>query len=159
MRKCCSHGYVRAAKIGSGIGSIKWHVVTAFAHEGSEVTYTGSLHNAEILSASTGERPKRLARPLAPPIINGARRIIFRSTGTREIGPAKRIGAQIIESFWSDAGRGAEKLKLRNDYATIGQLLDHTKSGQCNARELFIKLRRQRKMARVPRFVSVSRQA
>src|SRR5690242_1340326 len=58
--------------------------------------------------------------------VNNQRRspAIFRSTGTREIGAAKRIGAQIIESFWSDAGRGAEKLKLRNDYATIGQLLD-----------------------------------
>ena len=159
MRKCCSHGYVRAAKIGSGIGSIKWHVVTAFAHEGSEVTYTGSLHNAEVYLHPPPKGRNDWHVRFASPVINGARRIIFRSTGTREIGPAKRIGAQIIESFWSDAGRGAEKLKLRNDYATIGQLLDHTKSGQCNARELFIKLRRQRKMARVPRFVSVSRQA
>ena len=85
----------------------------------------------------------------APPVINGARRIIFRSTGTREIGAAKRIGAQIIESFWSDAGRGAEKLKLRNDYATIGQLLDQyqeravqrPRTVQCNARSLRLIIR------------------
>src|ERR1700745_3580642 len=58
------------------------------------------------------------------PSIDGTRRNIFRSTGTREIAAAKRIAAQIIESFWADAGRGAESLKLRNDNATIGELLD-----------------------------------
>ena len=36
----------------------------------------------------------------------------------------KAIGAQIIESFWTDAGRGAEALKLRNDHATIGELIE-----------------------------------
>src|SRR4030095_3629645 len=58
-----------------------------------------------------------------PPAINGSRRVVFRSTGTKEIAAAKRIAAQIIESFWTDAGRGAEALKLRNDNATIGQLI------------------------------------
>ena len=59
-----------------------------------------------------------------PPAIDGSRRVIFRSTGTKEIAAAKRIAAQIIESFWNDAGRGAEPLKLRNDNATIGELID-----------------------------------
>ena len=49
--------------------------------------------------------------------------MVFRSTGTKEIAPAKRIAAQIIESFWTDSGRGAEPLKLRNDSATIGELI------------------------------------
>ena len=63
-----------------------------------------------------------------PPSIDGVPREIFRSTGTKEIAAAKRIGAQIIESFWTDAGRGAERLKLRNDHATIGELLDRYKA-------------------------------
>jgi integrase len=58
-----------------------------------------------------------------PPATNGVRRVIFRSTGTKEIPAAKRIAAQIIESFWADAGRGAEPLKLRNDNATVGELI------------------------------------
>jgi hypothetical protein len=58
------------------------------------------------------------------PAVNGVRRVIFRSTGTKEIPAAKRIAAQIIESFWTDAGRGAERLKLRNDHATIGELIE-----------------------------------
>jgi integrase len=58
-----------------------------------------------------------------PPAINGVRRVIFRSTATKEIAAAKRIAAQIIESFWIDSGRGAEPLKLRNDNATIGELI------------------------------------
>src|SRR6476661_4548312 len=59
-----------------------------------------------------------------PPAVDGNRREIFRSTGTKEIAAAKRIAAQIIESFWNDAGRGAENLKLRNDHATIGELIE-----------------------------------
>jgi hypothetical protein len=51
------------------------------------------------------------------------RRVVFRSTGTKEIAAAKRIAAQIIESFWTDSGRGAEPLKLRNDNAPIGELI------------------------------------
>jgi integrase len=51
------------------------------------------------------------------------RRVVFRSTGTKEIAAAKRIAAQIIESFWTDSGRGAEPLELRNDNATIGELI------------------------------------
>jgi hypothetical protein len=51
------------------------------------------------------------------------RRVVFRSTGTKEIAAAKRIAAQIIESFWTDSGRGAEPLKLRNDNAIISELI------------------------------------
>src|SRR5437899_10978049 len=58
------------------------------------------------------------------PSVDGSRREVFRSTGTKEIAAAKRIAAQIIESFWTDAGRGAERLKLRNDHATIGELIE-----------------------------------
>jgi hypothetical protein len=63
-----------------------------------------------------------------PPSVDGVPREIFRSTGTKEIAPAKRIAAQIIESFWTDAGRGAERLKLRNDHATIGELIERYKA-------------------------------
>src|SRR5438046_1616592 len=56
------------------------------------------------------------------PAIDGGRRI-FRNTGAKEIGPAKRIAAKIIESFWADAGRGADRLKLRNDNVKIGELI------------------------------------
>src|SRR5262245_38820720 len=59
-----------------------------------------------------------------PPSVDGIRREVFRSTGTKEIAAAKRIAAQIIESFWTDAGRSAERLKLRNDHATIGELIE-----------------------------------
>jgi hypothetical protein len=59
----------------------------------------------------------------AAPAIDGARRIVFRSTGTKEVAAAKRIAAQIIESCWDNAGRGAESLKLRNNNATIGELI------------------------------------
>jgi integrase len=55
-------------------------------------------------------------------MIDGTRRI-FRNTGAKEIGPAKRIAAKIIESFWADAGRGADRLRLRNDNAKIGELI------------------------------------
>ena len=60
----------------------------------------------------------------AAPAINGRKRVVFRNTGTKEIAAAKRIAARIIESFWTDAGRGAEELKLRNDNATIGELIE-----------------------------------
>ena len=58
------------------------------------------------------------------PAVDGSRREIFRSTGTKEVAAAKRIASQIIESFWNDAGRGAERLKLRNDNATIRELIE-----------------------------------
>ncbi len=58
-----------------------------------------------------------------PPSVDGTRHVVFRSTGTKEIAAAKRIAAQVIESFWIDAGRGAEPLKLRNNNATIGELI------------------------------------
>jgi hypothetical protein len=64
----------------------------------------------------------------APPAVDGVRRVVFRSTGTKEIAAAKRIAAQIIESFWSDAGRSAERLKLRNDHATLGELIERYKA-------------------------------
>jgi hypothetical protein len=62
-----------------------------------------------------------------PPAIDGARRVVFRSTGTKEIGAAKRIAADIIKSFWIDSGRGAVRLKLRDDNATIGELISKYK--------------------------------
>ncbi len=69
---------------------------------------------------------------------------VFRSTGTKEIAAAKRIAAQIIESFWTDAGRGAERLKLRSNSATIGQLIERYQANAvqrprtvgCNSRSL-----------------------
>jgi integrase len=62
-------------------------------------------------------------RFIAPGINGNGTRRIFRNTGAKEIGPAKRIAAKIIESFWADAGRGAEHLRLRNDNAKIGELI------------------------------------
>jgi site-specific recombinase XerD len=50
-------------------------------------------------------------------------RQIFRNTGAKEIGAAKRIAAKIIESFWADSGRGADRLRLRNDNAKIVELI------------------------------------
>src|SRR5439155_2185029 len=58
-----------------------------------------------------------------PPAIDGVRRVVFRSTGTKEVGAAKRIAADIIKSFWIDSGRSAVSLKLRNDNATIDELI------------------------------------
>src|SRR5207247_9475918 len=56
------------------------------------------------------------------PGINGTRRI-FRNTGAKESGPAKRIAAKIIESLWADAGRGAARLTLRNANVNAGTLI------------------------------------
>jgi integrase len=83
------------------------------------------------------------------PGVNGKSRRVFRSTGSKEIGAAKRIAAQIIESFWADAGRAADRLKLRHDYAKVGALISRYKQHaiqrprtvQCNARSLRIILR------------------
>ena len=58
-----------------------------------------------------------------PPAIDGVRRVVFRSTGTKEIGAAKRIAVDIIKSFWIDSGRSAVRLKLRDANATIGELI------------------------------------
>src|SRR5262245_33359830 len=58
-----------------------------------------------------------------PPAIDGVRRPVFRSTGTKEIGAAKRIAGDIIKSFWIDSGRSAVRLKLSDDNATIGELV------------------------------------
>src|SRR6266550_1645325 len=84
-----------------------------------------------------------------PPSVDGVPREIFRSTGTKEIAAAKRIAAQIIESFWMDAGRGAERLKLRNNNATIDELIaryqqravQRPRTVQCNARSLRLIIR------------------
>ena len=56
-----------------------------------------------------------------PRAIDGARRVVFRSTGTKEIGAAKRIAVDIIKSFWIDSGHSAVRLKLRGANATIGE--------------------------------------
>jgi integrase len=58
-----------------------------------------------------------------PPAIDGVRSVVFRSTGTKEIGSAKRIAADIIKSFWIDSGRSAVRIKLRDDNATVGELI------------------------------------
>src|SRR5215472_16294125 len=62
-----------------------------------------------------------------PPAIDGVRRVVFRSTGTKEIGAAKRIAAEIIKSFWIDSGRSAVRLKLRDDNVTISELISRYK--------------------------------
>jgi len=53
--------------------------------------------------------------------------VVFRSTGTKEIGAAKRIAAEIIKSFWIDSGRSAVRLKLRDDNVTISELISRYK--------------------------------
>ena len=55
------------------------------------------------------------------PAVEGVKRVIFRCTGTKEIAAAKRIGAQIIESFWNDAGRGAKILCTSARVSTSGR--------------------------------------
>ena len=69
------------------------------------------MHNAEVLSASAAAGHHRSAEE------------DLRNTGAKEVAAAKRVAAQIIESFWSDAGRGAEPLKLRHGFATISDLI------------------------------------
>jgi len=98
------------------------NVFAAFVHEGPEVTYTGSVHNAEVLSPWPAEGSQRLAHSNCGPSYRRGAGIVFHST-TKETPAAKRIAAQIIESFWDNAGRGAESLKLRNNDATIGELI------------------------------------
>lgn len=41
----------------------------------------------------------------------------------KEIGAAKRISADIIKSFRIDSGRSAVRLKLRDDNATVRELI------------------------------------
>ena len=55
------------------------------------------------------------------------RRVVFRSTGAKEIGAARRIAGDIIKSFWIDSGRSAVRLKLRDDNTTIGELIANYK--------------------------------
>jgi hypothetical protein len=73
------------------------------------------LHNppAEMIGTSALHRRQSTA----------VRRVVFRSTGTKEIGAAKRIAVDIIKSFWIDSGRSAVRLKLRDANATIGELI------------------------------------
>ncbi|MEP7016029.1 MAG: hypothetical protein ABI925_11360 [Verrucomicrobiota bacterium] len=50
---------------------------------------------------------------------------VTRSTGTSELEPAKRIAAQIIESFWLDAGASADAkgLTTQSDVAKLEEIL------------------------------------
>jgi hypothetical protein len=41
--------------------------------------------------------------------------LYFEAPEQRRLRPQSGSLAQIIESFWTDAGRGGERLKLRND--------------------------------------------
>jgi hypothetical protein len=70
------------------------------------------------------------------PTVDSIRHVVFRSTGTKEVAAAKRIAAQIIESFWMDAGRGAEKLMLPPPHISVvtpragdGNLVDNARGG------------------------------
>jgi integrase len=115
----------RAAKIGSRFGSIKCIVVLAL----DPVKDRKLLVPVRCTTRKFYLHPPPPGRNdwhvrFAPPAVDGVRRVISRSTGTKEIPAAKRIAAQIIESFWTDAGRGAERLKLRNDHATVGELIE-----------------------------------
>jgi integrase len=116
--------YFRPAKIGSGFGSVKCVVVLAL----------DPMKNRKLLVPVRCTTRKFYLHPpppgrndwhvrFAPPAVEGVRRVVSRSTGAKEIPAAKRIAAQIIESFWTDAGRGAERLKLRNGHATVGELI------------------------------------
>ncbi len=59
--------------------------------------------------------------------------VVFRTTGTKELAPAKRIAAEIIESFFrqGDDGRSAEALKLRSSYAKLGEIVAAYSKGAC----------------------------
>jgi hypothetical protein len=56
------------------------------------------VHNAEILPAGSPTRRNDRHVRFVPLSVDGVPREIFRTTGTKEIAAAKRIGAQIIES-------------------------------------------------------------
>ena len=116
--------YFRGDKIGSGFGSIKCVDVLALDPMKSRkllIPVRCTMRNFYLHPPPPGRNDWHVR--FAPPAIDGIRRVVFRSTGTKEIPAAKRIAAQIIESFWTDAGRSAERLKLRNDHATIGELI------------------------------------
>jgi integrase len=65
-------------------------------------------------------------RPVREQLAREGKRIgrICRTTHTSELAAAKAIAAQIIKSFWMDAGREAEKLKGCSDFVTIGKLIE-----------------------------------
>ena len=81
------------------------------------------MHNAEVLSPPPRDKRNDWHVRFIPPATtaSGESSSEVPDQGNRA---GKRIAAKIIESFWIDAGRGAEKLKLRNDHATIGDLIE-----------------------------------
>jgi len=120
--------YFRAAKIGSRFGSIKCVVVLALEPMKNRkllIPVRCTTRKFYLHSPPSGRNDWHVR--FTPPSVDGVRHVVFRSTGTKEIAAARRIAAQIIESFWTDAGRGAERLKLRNDHATIGELIERYK--------------------------------
>jgi hypothetical protein len=49
---------------------------------------------------------------------------VYRSTGYREVAPAKERAAEIIDSFWRENGQGdGEAARMRTGFVTIGKLL------------------------------------
>jgi hypothetical protein len=74
--------------------------------KGLKITHTRSLDNAEVLFASSASRAKRLACSVHPACDQRQQASFFGCTGTKEIAAAKRIAAQIIESFWKRTIRG-----------------------------------------------------
>jgi hypothetical protein len=59
------------------------------------------MHNAENIFETSGPAETIAHLRFTVPAVDGSRREIFRGTGTKEIAAAKRIAAQIIESFWN----------------------------------------------------------
>ena len=114
----------RAAKIGSGFGSVKCVVVLALKPK--RIGNYSYLFDAQrgnsvyCLPCTVGKNGARDSRHLPSTV---SAELSVRSTGAKDIPAAKRIAAQIIESFWTDAGRGAEPLKLRSNNAIIGELI------------------------------------
>lgn len=70
----------------------------ALASEGSETTHPNALHNAEVVLATPppGRNDWHVRFTLRK--VNRVSRVVFRSTGTKEVAAAKRIAAQ-IKSF------------------------------------------------------------
>src|SRR2546430_1635201 len=94
--------YFRVAKI----GSINCIVLLSLVCERSQITRTGSMHNAEILSSSPPHGRNDWHVRFTPPAIDGTRRVIFRSTGTKESrrrnvsqhGSSSRSGQMLAEA-------------------------------------------------------------
>ena len=107
-----------------------WH----WARKESEITHTSSVLNAELLLAASSPGRHDWYVRFVPPSADGIRRGIFRSTGPKEIPAAKRIAAQIIESFWTEPGRSAERFKLHNDHTIIGELIERCRASAAQGR-------------------------